>query len=223
MRPIQTTQTVHTTRTVPARRSLASTVLATGLLAATLGLIAGCDESDASSLRITINPDFSGSLIASSVQAPATPGPAESASGGITWTARGSITMASGAFADLARVELADLKFEYGGAGTSPFLKVTLPRGPKVTWPAALAIPSAETRDAVAKALDPRAAASTVGKSVKIEITVPTKVVTAGLSGRARGLASAFDEKVATLSVPMEVALADGPALVWHVTWEGGK
>lgn len=192
-------------------------------LAATLAVVlTACGEEDATSVRIQVNEDWTGTIIASSIVIPPQPSPAESAADGATWESRGAISMAKGTFADISRLKIADMSFEYGGAGASGFIRVNLPRGPNAQWPKALTIPSGEQRAAVAKALDPKEQASRLGQVMKIELTVPGTVVSASVKGKGRGLSSAQEQTIATLLVPVDVAMdpADGQPLVWHVTWE---
>ncbi len=198
-------------------------VLLSSFLAASLAVaLSACGEEDATSIRIQVNDDWTGTILASSVIIPAEAGPAESAVSGATWESRGAIAMAKGTFTDISKLKIADMTFEYGGAGVSRVIRVSLPRGPNAQWPKALTIPSGEQRKAVTTALDPKDEASRLGQVMKIELTVPGTVVSASIRSKGRGLSSAQEQTIATLLVPVDVALdpADGQPLVWHVTWE---
>jgi len=108
-----------------------------------------------------------------------------------------------------------------GAGGAGNMIKVRIPRGPSVRWPAMLSEPSDERRAAASAALDPAGAAdSKVGRNATFVITVPGKVLGSAASQRARGLAATSDDATATLVVPMSFATAEGEPLIWHVTWE---
>lgn len=196
--------------------SRSRSLLAFGLLA-TLAL-AGCGEEDATSVRITLNAQGGGTVLTSAIAQPTTPGPLEAASSGATFTHRGAVNVAKGEFADVSGLKIADLTFalDRGSANT---LVVTLPRGSAAQWPALLSIPDGEARKRATAALDSANAASRLGQTAKLEITLPTDVVASGFQGKARGAASSHAENVATLLVPMDVAFESGEPIRWFITW----
>lgn len=203
-------------------RSRAFRPLLAAALAACALVLPACDETDAAAVRIRLEPAFSGTVMTSSVVRLTEPGPLERASSGATWETRGALVTARGRFDDLATLKLADLSFEYGGAGGDPFVKVTLPRGRDARWPAAFTVPQADERDQAARAIDPETDTPTkIGATVKIVLDVPGRVISAGVRGKARGLSSNFEETNATLIVPADLAFTEGEPLVWHVTWSG--
>ncbi len=189
----------------------------------------GCSENDASAVTLMIKPDFSGTIRASRVivaeQGQAAEAFAGITGGGVTFTAGASVAVTTGTFSDLAALRIGEVSFEapgrgpMGGAGN--MIKVRIPRGPSVRWPAMLSEPSDERRAAASAALDPAGAAdSKVGRNATFVITVPGKVLGSAASQRARGLAATSDDATATLVVPMSFATAEGEPLIWHVTWE---
>ncbi|MFN8730617.1 MAG: hypothetical protein ACK5Z4_12245 [Planctomyces sp.] len=209
----------------------------------------GCSENDASAVTLMIKPDFSGTIRASRVivaeQGQAAEAFAGITGGGVTFTAGASVAVTTGTFSDLAALRIGEGACEApgrgpmggagaaaggagaaaggvagaGGAGT--MIKVRIPRGPSVRWPAMLSEPSDERRAAASAALDPAGAAdSKVGRNATFVITVPGKVLGSAASQRARGLAATSDDATATLVVPMSFATAEGEPLIWHVTWE---
>lgn len=199
-------------------------------IAATL-LVAGCGEEDATSLRITLNADQSGEVLASAIALPETPGPIEAASSGADWNARAAVHVARGKFASIDALKVADLGFEVidapskGSAGSASsaqrLLVVTLPRGPEARWLRLLTIPQGDVRQRATAALDPAAKtrASRYGTVAKIEITLPGAVISNGFQGKVRGATSAADDRVATLMVPVEAAFETGEPIRWHLTW----
>lgn len=198
----------------------------------------GCSENDASAVTLMIKPDFSGTIRASRVivaeQGQAAEAFAGITGGGVTFTAGASVAVTTGTFSDLAALRIGEVSFEApgrgpaGGAGAAAggvaagnMIKVRIPRGPSVRWPAMLSEPSDERRAAASAALDPAGAAdSKVGRNATFVITVPGKVLGSAASQRARGLAATSDDATATLVVPMSFATAEGEPLIWHVTWE---
>jgi hypothetical protein len=232
-------RTALTDRSVLASFGLSLVVLA----AAGAG---GCSENDASAVTLMIKPDFSGTIRASRVivaeQGQAAEAFAGITGGGVTFTAGASVAVTTGTFSDLAALRIGEVSFEapgrgpMGGAGAAAggagaaaggvaaagnMIKVRIPRGPSVRWPAMLSEPSDERRAAASAALDPAGAAdSKVGRNATFVITVPGKVLGSAASQRARGLAATSDDATATLVVPMSFATAEGEPLIWHVTWE---
>lgn len=191
-----------------------------GLAAATL-LLAGCGEEDATSVKITLNPGGGGEVLASSLSIPAQPGPVESGSSGAAWSARAVVNVAKGTFADINALKIADLSFEVVGT-SQEMLVVTLPRGTSARWPVTLSIPDVGTRAQATGALDPGAKqrASRFGTTVKLEVTLPGNVVATGVNGKTAAIQATFDERTATLLVPVDEAFKSGEPLRWHVSWE---
>ncbi len=220
-------------------RPLTKLITTTALGAISL-LSAGCGEEDASSVRIRLNPDFSGTISTSSIVI--TPVPPAGSSGlpgsagvissagaepvlsGAIVTNRGQLVMTAGTFAELDLLKVADITFEYGGGHKSPFVKVTIPRGKAALWPKALGVPDEAMRAATAKALVPESKSSAIGSVTTLRFAVPDncKIVSVGVSGRARGLNTAADETNASITIPMAVARGEfgTEPLVWHITWQ---
>ncbi len=209
----------------PARvapRRLLRAVACASALAAPLAL-AGCDESDASSIKIEVNDAWGGTITASSVVLPAEATPAQRDAAGVEWKARGGVVMATGSFADLGKLRVADITFAYGGTSDMPQVVATLPRGPQAKWPGALSVPDKAARDGAAAGL--AAMAPRIGSVIKVQVTVPKgqQVATAAVIGKGRGLNAAFEKTSATLEVPVDLALSEGPDLKWTITWAPEK
>lgn len=216
-------RTVLTGRSVLASFGLSLVVLA----AAGSG---GCSENEASAVTLTIKPDLSGTIRASRVivaeQGQAAEAFAGITGGGVTFTAGASVAVTAGTFTNLTDLRIGEVSFESPGRGqgaeaTANMIKVRIPRGPGVRWPAMLSEPSEVRRAAASAALDPAGGTdSKVGRNATFVITVPGKVLGSAASQRARGLAATSDDATATLVVPMSFATAEGEPLIWHVTWE---
>lgn len=192
-----------------------------GILALCLSLLPGCDETDAVAIRIHLRPDFGGTVTSSSLEAPASPSAVAAATQGAQWESQVHIACATGRFDSLSALHVADVTFQAGEVGDGLcYLKVTLPRGPSVQWTHALVPLTLEERAKAAAALDPTGKARDVGSTLKIEVELPTNVIGNGLSTKPRGTKAKSEGPIATLIVPTEIALAEGDALVWHLTWQ---
>lgn len=223
---------VFSKASAPSKRSLPgrglAKVLALPLLLGGLLAISGCDESDASSLRVALNEKSGGTITASSVVLPAEPGPARRTSAGVNWTHQAGVVMNTGTFEDVSTLRVADIAFARvggkavggatGGEG-AVVIEATLPRGTDAKWPGVLSVTDAAQRESAANAMS--TLAPKVGSVVKIIVEVPKgyTIVTAGLIGRGKGLNSSFEQSSATLLVPMDVAVTAAPDLRWTITY----
>ncbi|MBL8990723.1 MAG: hypothetical protein JNJ48_03985 [Phycisphaerae bacterium] len=203
-------------------RSTARRLIA-GALTAALAFAAGCDESDAGSVKIKLKPDGGGSITAACLTVPAA-GPAEAAMPGVTWQARGGVIASTGEFAALNGLALADAAFSTFKEGDATVTVLRLPRGAAARWPAVLSVPAA-AREQAGKILDPDAAdqkrASKIGTTGKFEIHWPgRKIVSHGVDAKKRGLSSDAERDTATLIVPLDWMRTDGEPVEWRITWE---
>lgn len=182
-------------------------------------MLPGCDEGDASSIKIEMNDTWGGSITASSVVLVPEAAPVQRDAAGAEWKQSGGIVMSTGTFADLAKLRIADITFAYGGTGDMPQVVVTLPRGPGAKWPGALSVTDKGKREGAAAGL--AALAPRIGSVLKVQMTVPKgqQVATAAIVGKGKGLNSAFEKTSATLVVPVDLAMAEGPDLKWTITW----
>jgi hypothetical protein len=202
------------TRELPRRAARPALLLA---LAGAAALLGACGEEDATSIRITLKPDLSGTVITSSIHTPAQPTPAEAAANGVTFSARGGVAVAKGAFTDIRTIKLADLTFAHATTGSQQTLIVTIPRGPKALWPATLSIPAEADRKKAAAIVDEK---SRVGETLKLEVTLPVKVANTGFNGKARGASTSSEDTKATFLVPVDVAYQPGDPLVWYINYQ---
>jgi hypothetical protein len=210
------------------KRSLAGFVC----LAAALTLSA-CDERDASSLRLDLKDDLSGTIVASGLVAPTQPAAVESgtAGGGVAWSGRAGVMVSRGSFKKLDELNVGGITFQTISAGSAAttgvlrprLIKVTIPRGADVKWPALFSGANDEERAGAQRVLSTEADASPntdLGTSVKITVNIPGKVISSGIALRSRGLSAEKDATTATLIMPVELAKQPGEPLVWHISWE---
>ena len=184
-------------------------------------LLTGCDETDAVSVRIHVRPDLSGTLTASALEQPGEGARPPLDTKGLAWNSRVDLRCATGEFARLSELGLSDASLSAGeGEGGLCFLRLSLPRGPEVNWARELVPLDAAQRKAASAAFDPSGEAAEVGSTVKFEITLPSAPIGNGVTPRPRGTKVKADEKVATLVVPLDVALSNGEPIVWHLTWQ---
>jgi hypothetical protein len=184
-------------------------------------LLPGCDESDAVAVRIQLRPDFSGTLTASALERPAEGARAPLEARGVTWKSRVDLHCATGDFARLAELGISDATLTAGeGEGGLCFLRLSLPRGPGIHWAHELVPLDAAERKSASSAFDPTGQVTEIGATVKFEVTLPSSVVGNGVTPRPRGTKFKGDGNIATLTVPVETALAQGEPIVWHLTWQ---
>ncbi len=183
-------------------------------------LLAGCGEEDAASVKIKLNGDLSGTINTSTVSIPAS-SPVEGATKGSTWNNRGQIVMASGTFANISNLQVADITFECKGPEPI-FMRVSLPRGPQAKWPGVLGVTDETARQTAAKALVPESKNSQIGAVTSIRIKLPAgfKVIGSAVSGAGRGLSASMEDDTAIITVPVAAAMTAGEPLVWHITSE---
>ena len=184
-------------------------------------LLGACDESDAVAVRIQLRPDFSGTLTASSLVRPPEGAAQPLETRGVTWKSRIDLRCATGDFARISDLGLSDATLTAGeGEGGLCFVRLSLPRGPGIHWARELVPLDAAERKTASSAFDPTGQVTEVGATVKFEVTLPSSVIGNGVTPRPRGTKFKGDGNVATLTVPVETALAQGDPIVWHLTWQ---
>lgn len=181
----------------------------------------GCDESDAVAVRIHLRPDLSGTLTASSLERPPEGARDPLETRGVSWKSRVDLRCATGDFARLSELGLSDATLTAGeGEGGLCFLRLSLPRGPQIHWARELVPLDPAERKSASSAFDPSGQVTEIGSTVKFEVTLPSSVIGNGVTPRPRGTKFKGDGNVATLTVPVETALAQGEPIVWHLTWQ---
>lgn len=195
------------------------------LAAATLVFLPGCDDADASNVKIEVKADFSGTIRSTRLVIAEHAAATQASAVGVTWTDSAQVVSATGTFAKLGEVHLEDMTFACGSTGKGlAYLRVTLPRGEQARWPAALTVTSPEKRSSTHAAVFPEQKDSKLGSVIAITITLPAEPVSHGVSPRVSAIKDSAEKNVVTLTVPVSVALRAGEAIVWDVTWnEKGK
>lgn len=193
----------------------------TPLLLSTALFLSACDETDAVAVRIRLREDFAGTITTSALSIPPAEGLLAQESRGVQWDAHVDVVCASGHFESLSELHLADIAMTAGEAGAGLcYANISLPRGREARWAYVLVPLSADERARSAAALDPSSKSKDVGRTIKIEVTIPATVVANGLTGKTRGVKASDEGAVATLVVPLEVATTAGDPIVWHLTWQ---
>ena len=197
-----------------------------GMLAAALMTVAaclvtsGCDDSDASNITVTVNPDLSGTMRATRLVIPDDSTNGQPSTGGVSWNASAQIITSRGAFASLSDVKFEDITFS---CETTPrglkVLRVTLPRGPEAKWAKALTQPSGERRRETTQAIFPERKESRLGSVIAITITLPAEPISHGVAPMSAGISATVEKNVATLSVRVDMAMKAGNEIVWDMTW----
>jgi hypothetical protein len=191
------------------------------LLCAAALLLPGCDETDAVAVRIRLRDDLSGTVRTSGLVLPAEEGVVQRASQGVTWASRVDVACATGTFASIDALHIADLSFTAGGGDQSiGFARVVLPRGPEARWPKAFVPLDANERKDAALAMDPSGRSQAVGTTIKLEVELPAAVIGNGLTGKTRGTKVSAEGAVATLIVPLDQVASETDPIVWHLTWQ---
>jgi len=180
----------------------------------------GCDDADASNLRIKLNADFSGTVRATRLVIPTQPGQAMSSTTGVTWTAAAQVMSIAGSFPNINEVRVEDITFS--GERTPKglrILRVTMPRGPEARWPAALTMPNKDKRRETNDALNPDQKASRLGSIVEISIELPFPPVSQGVSPQNSAIKASAEKNTVTLSVSVDAGMKAGAEIVWDITW----
>ena len=191
------------------------------LLPLALVLLAGCDETDVVALRLSVAEDLSGTVRTSALSRPPEPGPVTHAIEGVEWDSEVEVVAAAGRFSALDGLRIADISIKAGASDDGlSYLRISLPRGENVRWARTFVPLSVDERQRAAVAIDPSGKSKDVGSTIKLEVELPREVVGNGLSGRTRGTRNKTEGEVATLVVPIDIALSAGDPIVWHLTWQ---
>jgi len=183
-------------------------------------LATGCEEDNAISVRLRVTEDLSGTVITSALAVPAGPGAVEQAATGASFDRQVSLRGAKGRFGSLEGLAIGDVRFSAGASDSGlRWARVEVPTGAEARWPA-LFVPLTEAeRRSAAEAFEVSGDAGDVGRKFKIEIELPSEVVSNGATGKVRGTKNTSDGKTATLVVPIEAARNGKEPLVWQITW----
>jgi hypothetical protein len=184
-------------------------------------LLSACDENDATSVRIRLKEDGTGTITTSGLLVPTDTTRVEGRTQGVTYDKRVQVSGASGRFSALPGVTVADITFTSGeGEAGFRFVKITVPQGPSTQWPDAFVPLDERTRLDAVGALDPSGKSKDVGANLKIEIELPAPIIGNGATGKVRGTKNTVEGAVGTLVVPIQGSRTATEPLVWHLTWQ---
>ncbi len=190
---------------------------------AMLGLVpwlAGCDEEDLTSIRVSINADGSGTIMASAVAVPQEPTGIERGTVGATWSDRVTVTAAAGTFETLSRLVVADISFRHvESASGMVTLSVVLPLGAEAQWTKMISPMSPAQRGESARAFDRDGKIKSLGSTFKMVIELPNDVVGNGVTPRLSGVSPSNKRNTAVRLIPLDTALEATGSLQWHLTW----
>lgn len=185
-----------------------------------LPFVAACDENNAVSVRLRLQDDLSGSILASALAVPTAPGAVETAAVGATFERQVELRGAKGRFTALDGLAVADVKFSGGGSdGGLRWVRVEIPTGPAAQWPDVFVPLEEAERRSAAEAFEASSSGRDVGRTFKVEIELPGPVISNGASGKLRGTKNTSDGRVAMLVIPIDAARAGRETLVWQLTW----
>jgi hypothetical protein len=183
-------------------------------------LLGSCDETDATSIRLTLAADGSGTVRISSVAVPEPRPLIETDSSGATWEHSVSVEASVGRFDDLAQLRLADLEFhrDVNDRGLVT-LEVVVPVGRDARWVRQLSPMTPAERADTARAFDERGRTKALGGSVKLEIEVPQDIVSSELDTYVPAVSPSRRGRTATLILPVDGADQRPDQLSWIITW----
>ncbi len=190
---------------------------------AVLGLVpwlAGCDEEDLTSIRVSVNADGSGTIMASAVAVPQEPTGIERGTVGATWSDRVTVTAAVGTFDSLTQLVVGGISFNHDVSASGMMtLSVVLPLGAETQWAKMISPMSPAQRGESARAFDRAGKIKSLGATLKMVIELPNEVVSTGVTPRLSGVSPSNKHNTAVLLIPVDTALEATGSLRWHLTW----
>ncbi|HZN41280.1 MAG TPA: hypothetical protein VFD82_20910 [Planctomycetota bacterium] len=183
-------------------------------------LFTSCAGNELVGVHISLQNDGSGLVTTRMLMEPQTTGSPEANAQGVTWKGRAGLVCAQGSFQQLRDLKLGggSLHFVADLEGVNTSLRVFVKRDPNAQWVRDL-VPEQTQRQAMARVYDPTGRTKEIGDVVRLEISVPGKVISSGVEPSGRGIESAHESKRAYLLIPVRAALEKGNDLVWSVSW----
>lgn len=182
-------------------------------------VVAGCDESDLSSIHVSVNSDGSGTVRLNSVSVPDSSGALEGTSAGVEWAGRVNLRSSIGSFTSLDGLRSAGIVFETNTTERGiRSVDVIVPLAADATWRQLFSPNSVAQRIEAAEAFDATGRAKSIGCALKIVVELPAEVIAGGITRTKARLKHKTSGKVATLSLPVDIE-SDVDAVVWHLTW----
>ena len=190
------------------------------LLFLLLTSLCACSGGELVGVYINLEKDGSGKLTTRALVEPKADGASELRVGGVEWTGRAALVSRQGTFTRLGDVALAGtgVRFSTPATDDRPSLRVYVQRGPGAEWVRSL-VPEETARRAMARIYDPTGKTTDIGDTIRLEIAVPSDVVTSGVLPAGRGLEAAREGRRAYLLIPVRTALETGEELVWDISW----
>lgn len=195
-------------------------LLPPALLSALLVLFAACSGSELVGVHVALQKDGSGLVTIRALVESTGQSPAEVRSQGVAWTTRASLVCSQGTFQQIQDLKLGDggLRFVSQLGDDRPALRIYVQRGPAAAWVRSL-VPEQQVRRVMAKVYDPTGRTTEIGDTLRLEVALPTDVVTSGVLPGGRGIEAGREGKRAFLLIPVRTALEAGDELVWDVSW----
>ncbi|MFM1872338.1 MAG: hypothetical protein RL398_1760, partial [Planctomycetota bacterium] len=110
------------------------------------------------------------------------------------------------------------IRFSTPGAEDRPSLRVYLQRGPKAVWVKEL-VPDETARKNMAQIYDPNGKTREVGDTIRLEVSLPSDVVTSGVLPAGRGIEATREGRRAVLLVPVRTVMEGDGEMVWDMSW----
>ena len=183
-------------------------------------LFTSCTGNELVGVHISLQNDGSGLVTTRMLMEPQTTGNPEANAQGVTWKGRAGLACAQGSFQHLRELKLGggSLHFVADLEGVNTSLRAFVKRDPEAQWVKDL-VPEQRQRQAMAKVYDPTGRTKEIGDVLRLEISVPGKVISSGVEPSGRGIEAAHESKRAYLLIPVRAALEKGNELVWSVSW----
>ena len=181
-----------------------------------------CSDNDLVGLHIDLREDGSGTLTARSLKATTGPGPTEGAAHGMQWRDRVNLSSSQGSFQDLSKVDFGngEVRFAVSENKDMPYLRVTIQRGPELSWVQSLVPIDGEIRRKLARVHDPSGKTKEVADTIHIEVQLPDAVVSSGITPAGRGIEASHERNRAYVLLPVKGLLQPGDELVWDISWK---
>lgn len=187
-----------------------------------LGLLtlAACSGGELVGVHIHLEKDGSGKITTRALVEPKNGDAPEVRAAGVEWTSRAAVVSRQGKFTRLGDVSLGGngVRFSAGADDDRPSLRIYVRRGPDAEWVKNL-VPEQTVRRAMAKVYDPTGKTTEIGDTIRLELSLPSDVVTSGVLPTGRGIEAAREGRRAYLLIPVRAAMLAEDELVWDISW----
>lgn len=182
--------------------------------------LVACSGGELVGIHINLAADGSGKLTTRALSPDRPESSHDLAGAGVQWNGTASLVSRQGTFKAIQDVHLGDdgIRFSKVEHEERPALRVFIPRGPQAQWVKSL-VPDQAGRKALAQVYDPTGKTREVGDTLRLEIQVPSDVVTSGVLPAGRGIEATREGRRAVLLIPVRTALENHGDLVWDLSW----